>query len=164
MVNDINSLELIKDIFGIGSDRNDLSITVKNETNENIVIDPYIKHGETKRMNPMLTIKPNGYWGVSIHADGEGSNVGMSITFPDSKAFALMAATPDDKKNYLKASHSDAGYHSGKTAWDAAEKHKEHPATDNVLIWESGHVQLNATISVYSKPAVCEVVISSSKP
>ncbi|WP_422090718.1 hypothetical protein [Tenacibaculum ovolyticum] len=154
--------KLIKDIFGSDKNRNDLAIGVKNNTTTEINIDYYIDHGSLKKIKSTDAnkIAAGQIWEAGIIAKGEGSNIGLKIE-TSTVSFAVIAATPSNKQNYFKFSHSKKGYHSGKTAWKAANKHDKH-YSDNGYLNET-YSQKNILINITGEsPATCCITISDN--
>jgi hypothetical protein len=154
---DVN--QLIKDVFGSNKDRNNLAIGIRNDTDKELHVNYHVEHGSLKEISSSTKILPEELWECGVDAQGEGSNIGFSLTMSNGAAFAIMAATPSNKQNYFKISHNKNGYTSAEKAWDGANKNDKHYSDDGY--YEDDYNDHHMEISITGvSPAACTIVIS----
>ncbi|CAM1340255.1 hypothetical protein [Tenacibaculum amylolyticum] len=164
IINDvIDADKLIKDIFGSDKNRNDLAIGVQNNTSSEINIDYYIDHGSLKKIKSpdANKISPGQLWEAGVIAKGAGSNIGLKIE-TSTISFAVIAATPPNKQNYVKLSHNETGYVSGKQAWKAANGNGKHYSDEGYLNRTYGNKNIVINITGES-PAACSIIVSDAE-
>ncbi|HCG8492139.1 TPA: hypothetical protein NKA38_004034, partial [Vibrio parahaemolyticus] len=115
---DVN--QLIKDIFGGNTHRNDLAVGLYNDVEGLIKVDYYLDHGSIVDISKGNAVSSQSLWEIGVHAKGAGSNITLNVTMPNGSGWAIMAATPSNKENYFKVAHNKNGYKDAKSAHKAA--------------------------------------------
>ncbi len=105
---DVN--QLIKDIFGGNTHRNDLAVGLYNDVEGLIKVDYYLDHGSIVDISKGNAVSSQSLWEIGVHAKGAGSNITLNVTMPNGSGWAIMAATPSNKENYFKVAHNKNGY------------------------------------------------------
>ncbi|WP_219079159.1 hypothetical protein [Vibrio parahaemolyticus] len=101
---DVN--QLIKDIFGGNTHRNDLAVGLYNDVEGLIKVDYYLDHGSIVDISKGNAVSSQSLWEIGVHAKGAGSNITLNVTMPNGSGWAIMAATPSNKENYFKVAHN----------------------------------------------------------
>lgn len=141
-----------------GAGRNDLNVNLLNDTKGSIKVNYRVNHGEVKgKGNEDYEVKAEQEWELEVEAKGAGSNVVLNVTMPNGSGWAIMAATPSNKDDYIKVAHNDTGYSSMDEAEKAADSKDKHYGDDGY--YDENHNGYNAVIRIHgSKPAICKIV------
>lgn len=154
----IDADKLIKDIFGKDKNRNDLAIGVYNDCDSPLQIGYYVEHGNLKSVPAGGLILSHEEWEAGVHAVGAGSNITLNITMPNGSGWAIMAATPVNKQNYVKIATSSSGFDSGKEAYKKADKEPKKYSSSSV---EETHNGYTAIVHITNEsPAACTIVFT----
>ncbi|TDQ30176.1 hypothetical protein [Tenacibaculum caenipelagi] len=165
----IDPVQLIKDIFGGNSERNDLAIAVENGTNVQwkVAWNNDVGHGDFHDSKGNSTLQPIDPYSskpvnattfeLGFHAVGAGCNVVLKIMLNgDSDSyFGVMAATPPNKTNYVKAKYytKDMSFEDLSDDLDDMDKHYGSQGALNV---KNKNKTINAEITTEeTSPAGC---------
>lgn len=157
---EINVNELISNVFGGDRERNDLASGILNEAGNTIRLNYYVHHGSLHEVSEGNKIPQGEQWDAGVHARGAGSNITFNISMPNGSGWAVMGATPSNKQNYFKISHSATGYDSAKDAYKAADKTSKHYSDNG--IYDETHNGYRLVVSITGEsPAALSVVVEA---
>ncbi|AZZ96132.1 hypothetical protein [Pseudoalteromonas sp. R3] len=131
--------------------RNDLVVTVQNETRYELTIYTHTEHGKLKKYPTDNRVAVNGQWEGGVEAQGAGSNLTLGINVqgnqPHCFGWAVMSATPPNKTNYVKVAYNDSGFSSGSEAYKSADSQSKHYANDGYYTNVRHDVEIIVSIS-----------------
>ncbi|SEC82426.1 hypothetical protein SAMN04489761_3688 [Tenacibaculum sp. MAR_2009_124] len=166
---DIDPIQLIKDIFGSDKDRNNLAVAIENGTNKEWKVEwnNDVGHGDfhdskgnskLKAINPYTSkaVKSEDFE-LGFKAVGAGCNVAIKIKLNDKSDsyFGIMAATPVNKTNYVKAKYYEKNM-SFEKLWDDLDDMDKHYGSEGALNVKNKTKTVNAEITIEeTSPAAC---------
>ena len=152
----IDADKLIKDIFGSDKNRNDLAVGVYNDCGSPLKVGYYVEHGNLKHVPAGDLIPSHDEWKAGVHAVGAGSNMTLNITMPNGSSWAIMAAAPVNKQNYVKIDASSTSFGNVKEAYKKADKQPKQYSSSSIKETHNGYT---AIVHITNEsPAACTIV------
>jgi len=99
-----NSIDqVIESVFGAATNKGDLAIEVKNNSNEYIYIDYYTDIGEIQRVEPLKgnTISFNELWRAGVYAGSKGASILLNLSMPGG-SITIVISNPQNNRSYYK--------------------------------------------------------------
>jgi len=107
--------QVVENIFGAATDKGDLAIEVKNNSNEYIYIDYYTDIGEIQRVAPLKgnTISFNELWRAGVYAGSQGASIHLNLSMPGG-SITIVISNPQNNRSYYKLPSSQNKYSLGR--------------------------------------------------